>query len=105
MNVMIYNLDNQFPEFLDILQKIPNISIFFAYTRKDAEKTIRDVKPQMLFTKPISNLDTIFIQEISAQHPNLKIYNLDENKNNTKLIFRECPTERNMSLEKLIKNK
>ena len=105
MNVMIYNLDNQLPGFLDRLKNIPDVSIFFAFTRKDAERIVKDVDPEMLFTRPISNLDTIFIKEISAQYPNLKIYNLDENKNNTKLIFREFPTERNMSLEKLIKNK
>ena len=105
MNVIIYNLDNRLPDFLNRLQNIPDISIFFTFTREDAEKIVRDVKPKMLFTKTISNNDTIFNKEISKEHPNLSIYTLDVSSDKTDLNFREFPSYKEISLEKIIKQK
>jgi hypothetical protein len=103
MNVMIYNLENKLPEVVNRLQLIPDISIFFAFTKKDVEKLVQDVRPEIIFTGSISNGDTIFIQKISTQNPKLSIYILNETSKDKKLIFRELQSHKELSLGKIIK--
>lgn len=102
MNVLLYNLENYLTELITQLQKISDISIFFAVTKNDIQKLANEVKIHLLFVGELEPIEEKIIKKFILTNPELKIYYLDNLNQIVDLNFRSFQSKKNVKFNNVI---
>ena len=75
MNILIFDLHDNLNQLLTKLEKIKNISIFFAFDETELSTMIKQIQPEILFVKS-GSIDPFLYNFLKEK--NMKIYSIDD---------------------------
>ena len=90
MNIMIYDIKDRLTEFVSKLEKVRDISIFFAFNRDEALKIVKKAKPEIILT---NNKEKENLLKSVVDRPILNVFNLYDNS--TGKLFKQIHSKIN----------
>ena len=101
MNVLIYEIHSKLPALVGELQKIQNISIYFAFNDHEFKDLTNNINPNIIFVN--HNVERLLMKYDLMNDLKMSIYIVDESL--TKLNITKFLTHKKMSLKRIFGQK